>query len=161
MINKKIEEMLIEDTSSMIIPAKNTSMVFSDNSLMHAMLILNNVNYTSIPVLDYENKFIGLISNHRIMKFMQDKNPKGFEELNDYKVSDAIDTRFHTVRENFSVEEVLGALVNYNFICIVDDEGTYKGIITRSTILKRVNYLVHELDKKFFLEEKVTVLQSS
>lgn len=157
MINKKIEKMLLEDTSSMILDSKKTSMVFDDNSLAHAILLLNNVNYSSIPVLDYENKFKGLISNHNIMKFMHEKGISKLSDLNKFKVKEALDKRFYTVNENYSLEEVLSALIDYNFIVIIDYEGVFKGIITRSSILKRINFLVHDFDKRYILEKKQAI----
>lgn len=161
MINKKIKDLLLEDTSSMIVSASNTSMVFADNDLQHAVLLLTNVNYASIPVLDYDNHFIGLISNHQIMKFIGQKLfEEGVDILSKYKVKDAIDKRYYITGEDFDLEEVLRALVDYNFICLVDKDMKYKGMITRSNILRRVNYLLHSLDREFTISEKKKILNS-
>lgn len=154
MINEKIEEMLLEDTDSLVIPAENVTNVLGEHNLFHAVLLLTNVKYSLIPVLDNESKFLGLISIHKIMQFTSGNVFQNPELLESHFVEEAIDTRYHTVDEDFSIEEVLNALIDHTFVCIVDKDNVFKGIITRSSVLKRVNYLVHELDRVYDIKEK-------
>lgn len=154
MINKNIHSLILETGDDLVTQANNVSMVFEDNTLLHAIIILNNTTYTSVPVLDYNNKFKGLISTSQIFKFLGDKIHKGFEILEDYKVRDAIDTRYLTINENYTLEEAIRGLINYNFLCVVDDDGVFKGLITRSTILKKMNHMVHEFDKKYIVKDR-------
>ena len=154
MINDTIKNILLEDRASIVTPIDNVSMVFSENSLLHAIMILNNTTFTSIPVLNYDNTFMGLISTSQIFKFLGEKINQGFQVLEQYKIKDAIDTNFYTVDGNFTLEEVIRALINYNFLCVVDSDYKLKGIIPRSNLLKRFNFLVHDFDKKYVINEK-------
>lgn len=154
MINENIEKMLFEDKDTLVIPVNNMSMVFADNSLLHAIMVLNNTTYTSVPVLDYQYKLVGLISTNQIFKFLGEKINEGFEVLEKYKVADAVDMNFYTVKEHFELEEVIRGLINNNFLCVVDDENVIKGIIPRSSILKRFNYMAHEFDKNYVIKPK-------
>ena len=54
----------------------------------------------------------------------------------------------------FDLEDVLQQLVSTSFLCVVDDQGIFKGIITRSTILQGINRLVHAIDQDFDLRDK-------
>lgn len=154
MINAKIKNILLEDRNSIVTPIDNVSIVFAENSLLHAIMILNNTTFTSIPVLNFDNTFIGLISTSQIFKFLGEKINQGFQVLEKYKIKDALDTNFHAVDENFDIEEVIRALISHNFLCVVDKEYKLKGIIPRSNILKRFNFLVHEFDKNYILKPK-------
>lgn len=154
MINTTIKNLLLEDKKSIVTPLDNVSMVFADNSLLHAIMILNNTSFTSIPVLNYDNTFIGLISTSQIFKFLGEKINQGFQVLEQFKVKDALDTKFYTVTEDFTLEEVLRALITYNFLCLVDKEHKLIGLIPRSKVLKRFNYIIHEFDKRFTVSEK-------
>ncbi len=154
MINNTIKNILLEDKKSIVTPIDNVSIVFADNTLLHAIMLLNNTTFTSIPVLDYDNKFKGLISTSQIFKFLGQEINQGFQVLEKYKIIDAVDTHYYTVDEDFDLEEVIRALINYNFLCVIDKQGRLKGLIPRSNILKRFNFLAHEFDKNYVIKEK-------
>lgn len=142
MIEKKISDYFLNNTSSIITPYNNISMVFDNNSLAHAILVLKESNYMSIPVLNYDKKFIGLISINKIYRSL-DLDNFTMDVLEKEKVADHIDTHYATVKEDCTFEEILKLLINYNFINVVDENGIYKGMITRSTVLKLTNKLLH------------------
>ena len=155
MIHPIVKELLLKESDKLLTPASKVSMIFNDNSLLHAVMILNNTTYTKIPVLDYENRFRGLISTQKIIQYVGDKIYEGFDILNNFKVEEALDGNFYSVNEGTDLEDVLNALVDHNFVVVVDSEGVFKGIITRSAILKRVNYLVHELELDYIISRKL------
>lgn len=147
MINEKIVKHFFNSEPNIIIPVKNISMVFAENSLLHAMLILKESNYTQIPVLDYDNRFIGLISLHQIYQSLDEDLFKDFDNLSNYKVKNHMDTHFAKIYDDFDLEDVLKLLIDYNFVTVVDKNEKYQGMITRSSILKKTNSLLHNFDK--------------
>lgn len=154
MINEQIKAMLFDKKEDLITPVNNVSMVFADNTLLHAIMILNNISYASIPVLDYENKLMGTISTGQIFKYLGERINEGFEVLEKFQVKDAMNFNYYTVPENFDPEDVLRALINHNFLCIVDENKVLKGLITRRAVFKRVNYLAHDFDKRYYIRPK-------
>ena len=147
MINEKNVKHFFNSEPNIIIPVKNISMVFAENSLLHAMLILKESNYTQIPVLDYDNRFIGLISLHQIYQSLDEDLFKDFDNLSNYKVKNHMDTHFAKIYDDFDLEDVLKLLIDYNFVTVVDKNEKYQGMITRSSILKKTNSLLHNFDK--------------
>lgn len=147
MINERIVKHFFNSEPDFIVPVKNISMVFAENSLLHAMLILKESNYTQIPVLDYDNRFIGLISLHQIYQSLDEDLFKDFDNLSNYKVKDHVDTHFAKIYDDFDLEDVLKLLIDYNFVTVVDKDDKYQGMITRSSILKKTNSLLHNFDK--------------
>lgn len=143
MINNIIKYFFKDNTSSIVTKINNISMVFEDNSLSHAMLLLRESNFTQIPVLNYDKKFIGLISLHQIYKKLDSKLFTSFESLHELKVKDFVDTHFATLNEGYELEDVLKLLIDYNFINLIDKDGVYKGMITRSSVLKKFNHISH------------------
>ena len=65
-----------------------------------------------------------------------------------------METEFPTITFNTDIEDVLNELVDHSFLCITNDEQEFVGIVTRKEVLKRVNYMVHELNRKYELVEK-------
>ena len=74
--------------------------------------------------------------------------------LHDFQVKEAMETEFPTITFNTDIEDVLNELVDHSFLCITNDEQEFVGIVTRKEVLKRVNYMVHELNRKYELVEK-------
>ena len=52
------------------------------------------------------------------------------------------------------MEDVLRDLVDQSFICITNENQEFLGIVTRKEVLKRINFMVHELTREFDLVEK-------
>ena len=79
-----------------------------------------------------------------------------FEALETLKVRDVMDTKVPIVDESVDLEDILRNLIDYSFLCLADESGVFKGIVTRKEILSRVNHLVHELHHQYTLQEKET-----
>lgn len=154
MINKEIQELFLDSENSIVTPFNNIAMVFEDNSIEHSMLILRESNYTQIPVLDYEKKFVGLISLHQIYRKMGENLFTDFDNLRSLKVRDFIDTHYATINENYSLDDVFKLLIDYNFINVVSDDRLYLGMITRSSVLKKFNFLAHNNKYEFNIKKE-------
>ena len=75
-------------------------------------------------------------------------------QLGKYKVRGVMRTEFPVIQENTQIEDVLNELVDESFLCISNDEGVFLGIVTRKELLKRINYMVHQLTHEYEFVEK-------
>ena len=50
---------------------------------------------------------------------------------------------------DFNLTEVLHKLVDDSFLSVVDEEGYFQGIITRKSILKAINSLMHNFSNEY------------
>jgi predicted transcriptional regulator len=154
MIGEKIKALLIEKEENLIKPADEVAVVGIHNHLDHALLLLTADQYSVVPVVDKHSKMKGLISMPCIMQSITDIEDVHFEKLSEIEVGEVMDTDYPVVKEDFELEDVLSMLVHTAFISVVDDEGTFKGIITRSEVLKGTNRLAHEFEKIYDVYEK-------
>ncbi|GAB2492470.1 CBS domain-containing protein [Alkalibacterium psychrotolerans] len=154
MISKKIKAFLIDDEQSLVKPAEEVAVVSLKNRLNHALLILTSDKYAVVPVLDDQSRMCGLISMPIIMQAIMNIENVHFEQLGEIEVQEVMDTDYPYVYENYELEDVLRMLVNHAFITVVDEDNNFKGIITRSEILKGTNRIAHDLEKKYTLKEK-------
>ncbi|MEO1770434.1 cyclic-di-AMP-binding protein CbpB [Candidatus Enterococcus ferrettii] len=148
MISRAIEELMSEKKDAMMITAENVANVMVGNPLEHALLVLSKVGYSKIPVLDKGDRFIGLLSLNDVVNKMMDLNGIDTKNLSKYTVADVMNTEIDVVKENCELEDIMHLLVDAAFIPVLDDDGVFKGIVTRREILKAVNHTFHELDKK-------------
>ncbi|WP_159722998.1 cyclic-di-AMP-binding protein CbpB [Enterococcus sp. CSURQ0835] len=148
MISHAVEELMLENKDSMLIPAENVANVMVGNPLEHALLVLSKVGYSTIPVLDKEDHFVGLLSINDVVDKMLELDEIDSTNLSDFTVEDIMRTEIAMVDTHCELEDVLHLLVNANFLPVVDDQHIFKGIITRREILKAVNHTFHELEQK-------------
>ena len=154
LIHKRIQELLLEDRDKLFIDAEKVAILQEDHTLEHAMLVLTNVRYSLIPVLNKENKIVGLISLAMILQKITGVEQIHMNQLGKYKVREVMRTEFPIIHQDTQVEEVLNELVDESFICIGNEENEFVGIVTRKELLKRINFMVHELTRKYDFVEK-------
>ena len=154
MIHKRIQELLLQDRDKLFIDAEKVAILQEDHTLEHAMLVLTNVRYSLIPVLNKENKIVGLISLAMILQKITGVEQIHMNQLGKYKVREVMRTEFPIIHQDTQVEDVLNELVDESFICIGNEENGFVGIVTRKELLKRINFMVHELTREYDFVEK-------
>lgn len=159
MISEHIKKMLVDSASSLVKPAEEVAVIGLTNRLNHAMLILTSDKYAIVPVLDENSKMHGLISLPIIMQSIINIEDVEFEKLADIEAREVMDTDYPYVYEDFELEDVLRMLVNHAFITVVDENNYFKGIITRSEILKGTNRIAHDFEKLYEVREREMIEQ--
>lgn len=154
MISKKIKRYLLDDDRDIVKPASEVAVVHPSNTLDHVVLVLTADQYAVVPVVDNDSKLLGQISMTKIIQSVIGDTEIEFDKLSEYKIKDIIDENYYRVTEDFDLEDVLNMLVKTSFISVVDGDGTFKGIITRSTVLKGLNKMAHNIEQDYELIEK-------
>ncbi|WP_178198325.1 cyclic-di-AMP-binding protein CbpB [Ligilactobacillus sp. Marseille-Q7487] len=149
MISKVAEEMIGERQEKFLIPAEIVANVQESNRLDHAFLVLTKARYAKIPVLDSEQKFKGLLSLAMITDTMLGLNGIDPSNLHQLTVADVMQTDVPKIQLPYDIEDILHLSVNNPFLVVTTQEGVFTGIVTRREILKGVNHMVHELDKRY------------
>lgn len=148
MIGTAVRELLLEKEETFLIPGENVANVMCLNPLSHALLVLSQVKYSKIPVLDKGDRFVGLISLSDIVDKTFDLQSIDFDKLSTFTVAGVMEVNVPMVGENWELEDVLHLLVDAPFLPVVDNNNRFKGIITRKELLKAINHMAHELERK-------------
>lgn len=154
MIHESIEDLLLFGHTSLMIPADNCVTVHAENTLQHALMLLTTVGYSEIPVVDKRQRLLGLINMPKIMAGVKTELDYDWSLLNERKVKELIQEKPRTVQRACELEEILNALIEDNFVCVVGERQSFEGIITRKEILKRVTYMAHKIDAYYHLEKR-------
>lgn len=154
MIGKHVKELLTETEDTFLIDAENVATVLYTHPLEHALLVLTNVGYSKIPVLDSEDHLVGLLSLADIMRAISGLTGFDMNLLETLTVADVMEVNVTTIQQNEGLEVLLRRLVNEPFLPYVTTENVFLGIYTRKTILKSVNHMVHEIESRYYLIEK-------
>ncbi|WP_311465207.1 cyclic-di-AMP-binding protein CbpB [uncultured Abiotrophia sp.] len=143
MIHPKIEALVASKMLDFMIPADNVANVIDQHTLSTGLLILTQSNYTMIPVLSAESKLMGVISMSMIIKAVMTVDAIEMERLDELKVRDVMLSQPVRVRANCHLADVLNYLIDQNFVCVVDGDNRFLGIITRKNVLQRLTHLLH------------------
>lgn len=115
MIGTAVKELLLEKQETFLVPAENVANVMCLNPLSHAALVLSQVRYSKIPVLDKGDRFVGLIGLTDVVDKMFDLTSVDFEKLNEFTVADVMEVNVPVIGESWDLEEVLHLLVDASF----------------------------------------------
>ena len=150
MIAKEFENFLLQQEDTFLTPAENLAVLIDTHNADHAILLLSQMTYSRVPVVTDQKKFVGTISLTDILSYqMQHEIPD--EEFMIVHMAKKDDL---TVGPDFTLTEVLHKLVDESFLPVVDQENTFQGIITRKSILKAVNALLHSFANEYEIYPK-------
>ncbi|MFD1705723.1 cyclic-di-AMP-binding protein CbpB [Siminovitchia sediminis] len=140
MISFKSQAVTEPKLSDYMIPSEKVAHVQIGNNLEHALLVLTKSGYSAVPVLDARFKLHGLISSAIITESILGLERIEFEKLSDKKVEDVMAVNIPIVLLNDDFKKVVNLLIDHPFLCVLDEEGYFEGIITRRALLKELKY---------------------
>lgn len=144
MISPNIEAFLLEQEETFLTPADKLAVIIDTHNMDHAKLLLSHMTYSRVPVVTEENRFLGTIGLREIIQY-QTENDLSDEELQQ-DIALIVDRDVVTVKEDYDLAEVLRKLVDESFLPVLGEKGEFLGIITRKSILKAINALVHNVE---------------
>lgn len=141
-----MDKKLFLDTpiSEFVIPSEKVAHVQIGNSAEHALLVLTKTGYSSVPVLDPKYRIHGLLSTKMLMDSILGLERIEYEKLSSIKVDEVMDRNVATLKMTDSFKKAFDLVINHAFLCVVDDNNTFSGILTRRVILKQI--------KKYFYQ---------
>ena len=152
---KEFEDFLLAHLDNYLIPSDQVAIFIDSHNADHVVLLLTSNGYSRVPVLTKDKHYLGTISLTDIKRYQDEHNLQEWEMVNrdiGPMTSDVVET----VEDNANLNEVMHKLVNNPFLPVVDSQGIFKGIITRKSILKAVNSLLHDFTHDYIIIPKTT-----
>lgn len=144
MISPKIEEFLWEQEETFLTPADKLAVIIDSHNIDHAKLLLSHMTYSRVPVVTVDNCFVGTIGLNEINQYQMD-NELSDQELNQ-DISLICKRDVATLKGDYELADVLRKLIDEPFLPVLGEKDEFQGIITRKSILKAVNSLLHNFD---------------
>ena len=131
----EFQQIFVKD---LMISSEKVAHVQIGNGLEHALLVLVKSGYSAIPVLPMY-KLHGLISTAMILDGMLGLERIEFERLDEMKVEQVMKKDIPVLKLEDSFAKALEMTIDHPFICAVNEDGYFEGILTRRAILKLLN----------------------
>ena len=146
MISITSKHLLDLPISDFIISSEKVAHVQSGNSAEHALLVLTKTGYSSIPVLDIKYRLIGLLSTKMITDSILGLERIDYEKLENIKVDEVMERNVAYIKNTDTFRKALDLVINHPFLCVIDEEETFVGILTRRVILKQLKKYIYLQD---------------
>ena len=96
-------------------PKQDLMYVYDDFTLRQTLEKWENNRYASIPILNRKGEYVGTLTEGDILWGLK---------------------RYHGLTVNTSMDQLVEAAMNQNFVPVVDDRGVFIGIVRRQAIIK-------------------------
>lgn len=143
MISLNSNDLLQMPIKDFVISSEKVAHVQLMNSAEHALLVLTRTGYSSIPVLDTKYHLHGLLSMKMITESILGLERIEYEKLESISVNDIMDREVVYLHIEDTFQRALDLVINHAFLCVVDDNETFVGILTRRVILKQLKKYIY------------------
>ncbi|MDD3067880.1 MAG: CBS domain-containing protein [Acholeplasmataceae bacterium] len=126
-------------------PKEKVAYIYDDYTIRQALEKMQIYRYNSIPILNRKGSYVGTLSEGDLLWYIKD-NQLNFEKTESISVSkvprnkDNVSVSIHT-----NMEDIIEVATRQNFVPVLDDFGSFIGIITRKDIF---NYMVKRMNQK-------------
>lgn len=120
-----------------LLPKKDVIYLNINSTMRQAMERMKFHRYTSVPIIDNEGKYVGVLTEGDLLWKM--KNTPGLTFMNTKKIPLAEierHTSHNPVQVDAQMEDLFAYAAEQNFVSVVDDKGIFIGIVRRSEIIK-------------------------
>ena len=135
-------------------PKSDVAYIFEDETLRQTVEKMEHRKFSCIPILNKEGQYTGTISEGDLLWGIKllNINSTDLKEMENVSII-AIPTRatYKPVHADADMEDLLDRAINQNYVPVIDDKGSFIGIITRKEIIK---YCYKEMKKLSALHEK-------
>ena len=123
-------------------PKKLIKYLRDDHTFRQGLEKMRHHGFTAIPVIDREGHYVGTVSQSDFLGQLLDTDSKhlsvhSLKELEHLNIRDIMQPDLYPpVRITVTMGELVNSAMNQNFIPVVDDLGSFIGIVTRQDIIR-------------------------
>lgn len=123
--------------AQLLTPKVCTTFLHDTNTVRQGLETLLRHGYTALPVLDEEENYLGSVSEGDILQYMMARGTTSLKKMERALIMEIYRAdRYKPLNIRATEQEITGAMMQQNFVPIVDDRGCFCGIVTRSTFME-------------------------
>lgn len=118
-------------------PKQDLMYVYDDFTLRQTLEKWENNRYASIPVLNRKGEYVGTLTEGDILWGLKKYHGLDLEAAEEVPISAFPHKRdYKAVTVSTSMDQLIEAAMNQNFVPVVDDRGIFIGIVRRQAIIR-------------------------
>ncbi|MCI8910701.1 MAG: CBS domain-containing protein [Oscillibacter sp.] len=123
-----------------LLPKGRVAYLYDDNTFRQGLEKMRHHGYTAIPVISRTGQYVGTVSEGDFLWRFLDETGGSCRTLKDLERTHIRDIlrsgEYPPVRITVTIDELLDSAMNQNFTPVVDDVGSFIGIVTRKDIIR-------------------------
>ncbi|MCC8050971.1 MAG: CBS domain-containing protein [Clostridiales bacterium] len=120
-----------------LLPKSDVIYVYDDDTLRQAVEKMEYHKYSAVPIITRAGTYAGTLTEGDILWEIKRMRKADFHELENVRVRSMNRKRDNQpVNINCEIEDLVMTAMNQNFIPVIDDNGTFIGIVTRKSIIE-------------------------
>ena len=118
-------------------PKNEVAFLYDDFSLRQALEKMEYHQYSAIPIITREGKYVGVITEGDLLWDIKNHDFMNLRFAEDEALCDIHRrTNAQAVRINTSIEDLIVSAMSQNFVPVVDDRDMFIGIVKRKEIIR-------------------------
>ena len=118
-------------------PKYSTACLQESSTVRQGLEIMKHRGYTAIPVLNREGQYRGSVTEGDFLRHILATGTTDLKDHEHYRVGEIYRSDFcPALSLHASEDDVINAVLQQNFVPIVDDRGCLCGIITRRSVIQ-------------------------
>ena len=118
-------------------PKASCSYLYSDFTIRQALERMELSGYSAIPILDRDGKYVGSLTEGDLLWASKDHCRMDLKQTEEHGIMEIKHRRDNApVAVTTDIEDLLTKAVDQNFVPVIDDKGSFIGIITRRAIMR-------------------------
>jgi len=130
-------------------PKSDVAYLYDDYTFRQGLEKMRYHGYTAIPVISRSGQYVGTVSEGDFLWRMLNEDGAQIytmRSLEDLRIRDILEQdTYPSVGISITMDKLLDSAMNQNFIPVVDDTGSFIGIVTRKDIIR---YFAEKKDEK-------------
>lgn len=132
--------------AKIMIPKISTAFLNENNTVRQGLEKFTRYGYTAVPVLNEKGVYVGTVTEGDFLRHVMKMGSAEMRDHESYSIGDIIRRDFcPSLKIEAEQSEVINAVMNQNFVPIVDGRGVFCGIVTRRGVIETLS---NQLDKQ-------------
>ena len=126
-------------------PKMNVTTLLDTCSLDQGLDELRRQGYSAVPVVTAENQYVGTVSESDILRYLLAHRETADRSLADTPIAAVMRPDGNpAVRITADMEDLFSHVLNQSFVPVVDDLGSFVGIVTRMVVIQHLYSAISE-----------------
>lgn len=118
-------------------PKSEVMYLFDDYSVRQAMEKMEYHKYSAVPMINRSGGYVGTLTEGDILWELKRRQTADVKEIEEIRIRSLKRKRDNQpVNVNCNIEDLIMTSMNQNFVPVIDDNGTFIGIVTRKSIIE-------------------------
>ena len=116
-------------------PKSSVTYLTLGNSLRQGIEKMRSSGYTEIPVVGKDGSYVGTVRQGDFLWKIIDSGSADIHKAEDVHIDGIVSKRIAPVSIDTTMDDLLAKAIDQNFVPVVDDRGSFVGIVTRKDII--------------------------